>query len=135
MKKKLFVSLFWVLFAMAVFNPEPSSALTSPGSGFVKTFGKSGSLVFEIQERTGHPFYYWPRTLLGYPVRFEGISVTPQQLSLTDAQTGEPVPFQLSDIQTKDGALTFACVHFFSDLPSGGSRRFHLATRPPASGT
>ncbi len=96
----------------------------------VKTFGRVGSLVFEIEDRLEHPSYWWPRTLLSYPVRFEGVRVKPEQLSLARLDAGSLTPFQLSGVQLENGFLKFAFVNFFADLPSGASRRFELTNRP-----
>jgi hypothetical protein len=38
----------------------------------VRTFRPEGTVRFEIKDRLDHPSFFWPRTLLSYPVRFEG---------------------------------------------------------------
>lgn len=88
--------------------------------------GNSGSLRFEFTDRIKLPQYKWPRTLLEYPVRFEG-NLSPEQLRLTDLSTGKEVPFQLSSVKLDNGNLRTAVVSFFSDLPSGGKFRFELS--------
>lgn len=95
----------------------------------VKTMGTSGSLRFEFTDRIKLPQYKWPRTLLEYPVRFEG-NLSPEQLRLTDLSTGKEVPFQLSSVKLDNGNLRTAVVSFFSDLPSGGKFRFELTKAP-----
>jgi hypothetical protein len=91
-------------------------------------FGPSGELVFRLHDPLAHPFIWWPRTLLEYPVRFEG-RVGPNGLSLTDG-AGNPVPFQLAGVTLRAGMLQSATVCFFSDLPSGGTRVFALKSAP-----
>lgn len=100
----------------------------------VKTFGPEKKLALELRELTGHPLYWWPQTLLNYPVRFSGANVRPGELSLRSLDTGQPVPFQLSQVKLENGYLSFAVVSFLSDLPSGGRRRYELIAAKP-SGT
>jgi hypothetical protein len=83
----------------------------------------TGELTFRLHDSLEHPFIWWPRTLLEYPVQFSG-PISPGQLTLTDAE-GKPVPFQLSNVKPHS-----ATVSFFSDLPSGGTRLFTLKTAP-----
>ena len=110
-------------------------ALSATGAGtavadtrplYLRTFGPQGTLRFELVDHIKTPQYHWPRTLLTYPVRFEA-KVQPGQLRLRDVVTGKAVPFQLSAVKLTGGALTFAEVNFFSDLPSGGKRQFELS--------
>ena len=80
---------------------------------------------FHLQDHIAFPTYFWPRTLLHYPVHFEGQGIRPGDLRLRDA-AGAEVPFQLTDIQAGDGFLRSATVSLISDLPSGGKRDFVL---------
>ncbi|HUW33014.1 MAG TPA: hypothetical protein VM223_15505, partial [Planctomycetota bacterium] len=109
---------------------------TSTCSAQVRSFTPGQKLQFEIKDLLDHPLYHWPRTLLTYPVRFAG-DVRPEQLRLANPGTGEAVPFQLSDVRLEKGRLTFACVSFFSDLPSNAVRQFELSaadgSAPPAA--
>jgi len=68
----------------------------------------------------------WPKTLLEYDVDFSASPVEQNELTLTDVNTNQPMPFQLTDIQTENGRLKSATLCFFSDLPSGGKRNFLL---------
>jgi hypothetical protein len=97
---------------------------------FSKThiFPSTGTLRFELRELIEHPFYSWPRTLLTYPVDFTNASIQADQLTLINLETNRAEPFQLSQVETSNGKLKFALVHFFSDLPSGATRRFELRT-------
>ena len=61
-------------------------------AGAPRVFGPSGELTFRLADRLDHPFVWWPRTLLEYPVRFDARS-TPGSLTLVDG-AGAPVPFQ-----------------------------------------
>lgn len=77
---------------------------------------------FVIQDHLDHPFYWWPRTLLSYPIELRQSGVALERLSLTSVETGERVPIQFSDVTPGRAML-----HFFSDLPSGGRREFVLS--------
>jgi len=99
---------------------------------FVYDFPASGSLTLVLKDRLDHPFYWWPRTLLNYRVRFAGARVRPGGLALTE--TGKPVPMQLSEARLRDGYLESALVSFQSDLEPGGERRFELSRRTPDGG-
>ena len=112
-------------------SSAPQRSAFAAQTGPPKTF-RDAAVSFVLEDELHHPFYWWPRTLLSYPVRFEE-GVRPEALSLvrTDTAAARPVPFQLSDVETDgSGRLASARVHFFSELPSGGKRRFELTTRP-----
>jgi hypothetical protein len=101
----------------------PFQAHTGP----TRKFPSQGPLVFELRELIDHPFYFWPKTLLTYPVNFEEVNIKgADQLSLIRTDTGQQEPFQLTGIDTKNGKISFAYVHFLSDLPSGATRRFEF---------
>jgi hypothetical protein len=68
----------------------------------------------------------WPKTLLEYDVDFSAYPVKQNELALTDVNSNQFVPFQLTEIQTENGSLKSATLCFFSDLPSGGKMNFHL---------
>ena len=86
----------------------------------------SGRIAFVLEDPLEHPFYHWPRTLLGYPVECDGpLDSGHWQLIRTD--TGEMVPFQVSLRASDNSGQTRAVLHFFSDLPSGGRREFVLS--------
>jgi hypothetical protein len=72
----------------------------------------------------------WPRTLLEYSVDFSAYPVKQNELALTDVNSNQQIPFQLTDIQAENGRLKSATLCFFSDLPSGGFRNFHLYKIP-----
>ncbi len=112
------------------FHPCFFICLSHQASAQVKTFGADGSLRFEIKDLLEHPFFWWPRTMLNYPVNFDGARVKAEQLALVRVETGERVPFQLSGMQAEGGYLKFATVSFFADLPSGAKRQFELTTSP-----
>ena len=97
---------------------------------YLKTFPAGGVLRFALQDHIQHPAFWWPRTLLTYPVDFSGADVPEGGLALLDG-AHHPVPFQLSAVRTQHGKLRFARVSFFSDLPSGGTRLFELRRAVP----
>lgn len=78
-----------------------------------------------LDDPLDQPFYWWPRTLLDYPVEFDP-SIDRDHLELIRTDTGEAVPFQLSDISTDSVGSHTATLHFFSDLPAGDHREFVL---------
>ncbi|WP_309720018.1 hypothetical protein, partial [Armatimonas sp.] len=76
---------------------------------------------FVLSDPLEHPFYWWPRTLLQYPLVFD----QPADLSrmvLVRTETGEQVPVPLSDVVRDRVGATRATLSFLSDLPSGGHR-------------
>ncbi|HWC98893.1 MAG TPA: hypothetical protein VG456_19165 [Candidatus Sulfopaludibacter sp.] len=90
------------------------------------TWDQTGQIRFVLTDRLDHPFYYWPRTLLAFPIDFRQ-SVELNRLVLKRADTGETVPIQFADVVHEGSALRSATLHFFSDLPSGASREFVLS--------
>jgi hypothetical protein len=95
-------------------------------TGPTRKFPKEGPLVFELRELINLPFYFWPTTLLTYPVSFDDLTIYPDQLSLIRTDTNQQQPFQLTDLRLENGRLKSAMVHFLSDLPTGSTRRFEL---------
>ena len=85
----------------------------------------SGKAEITIEDHLHHPFYWWPTTLLSYPIIFNE-AVAEKELILVNGQTGNQQPFQLIDVgKTPEGKIS-AMLHFMSDLPSGGKRVFTL---------
>jgi hypothetical protein len=82
------------------------------------------AVTFRLHDPIGHPFIWWPRTLLEYPLTFAP-PVSLDGLTLRD-EHDSAVPFQLSKVKMRDGKVESATVCFFSDLPSGGTRVFVL---------
>ena len=81
---------------------------------------------FVLEDVLEHPFYWWPRTLLRYPIESD-VAIDPSRWDLRNAETGEAVPFQFSGgTRAADGSHR-ATLKFFSDLPSGGRREFILS--------
>ena len=87
----------------------------------------SGQIRFQLNNPLDHPFYWWPRTLLGYRVRFEK-PVDLRRLRLARTDTGEHIPIQFSEADSHSGTLRTAMLHFFADLPAGARREFVLHT-------
>ena len=112
--------------AWVVFLSPLSEAQTQDS---FRTFAVGGNLHFQFTNRIKLPQYKWPRTLLSYPVHFEG-KVLPDQLRLTDSITGKEVPFQLSSVVLENGYLRSATVNFFSELPSGGHFDYQFSNAP-----
>jgi len=81
---------------------------------------------FVLNDSLEHPFYWWPRTLLSYPIEFHE-PVELDHLVLTRTDSGERIPIQFSDVIHTNAALHSANLNFFSDLPSGGNREFVLS--------
>jgi len=90
----------------------------------------SGKAEIKLQDHLHHPLYWWPNTLLSYPIVFnEDADI--QDLVLTDRQTGTEYPFQLSDIKSASDGRKEAVLSFFASLPSGGSYDFLLKKGAP----
>jgi len=90
----------------------------------------SGKAEIILEDHLNHPFYWWPNTLLNYPVLFnEAISV--DELVLIDGKTGIQQPFQITGLGKSSGGKTEAVIHFMSDLPSGAKRVFILQKGVP----
>ncbi len=73
-----------------------------------------------------HPFYWWPRTLLTYPIEFQS-PIDLNRLMLARTDTGERIPIQFSDVRQDHEGPHSATLNFFSDLPSGARREFVLS--------
>ena len=116
----------WILLA----NAAPASAV-----GDVRVMKPDGSIHFVLQDNLDHPFYWWPKTLLSYPVRFEAPGVLRNQLALSNAADRSPITMQLSGVKEDSGRVTFAWVNFISDLPSNGRRDFVLSSKSPLPST
>ena len=108
------------------------AALARTAAGEPRTFDAAGEMRFVVQDHLKHPFYWWPDTLVSYPVEFRQ-TIDHSRLLLTDAMTGKPVPMQLANVSRSGTGRQTATLHFFSDLPSDGRREFVLttATAPP----
>jgi hypothetical protein len=86
----------------------------------------SKHIHFVLNDPLDHPLYWWPRTLLTYPIEFEQ-PVDLDRLVLTCADTGERVPMQFSEIVRGASGVKSATLNFCSDLPSGGRYEFVLS--------
>lgn len=87
---------------------------------------REGKARFILQDRLEHPFYWWPRTLLRYPVELDpGVDLG--HLALTRVDTGDRVPVQWSGVSKESGGSVRATLNFFAELPSGGRREFVLS--------
>lgn len=88
--------------------------------------------TFTLTDRIKHPLFWWPKTMLTYKMNFSGAQIPGEEaLSLENGETGEALPFQLSQVQRcPEGFLTSATLHFLADLPSGETRSFILKKEP-----
>lgn len=97
------------------------------------TWDSTQQVRFVLADLLEHPFYWWPRTLVHFPIDFLH-PADMDSLELVRTDTGEAISLQFSEIVKQDGALRSATLHFFTDLPSGGRREFALtARRTPAN--
>ncbi|MGH9589911.1 MAG: hypothetical protein ACRD25_05925, partial [Terracidiphilus sp.] len=92
---------------------------------------QSHEIRFVLQDFLDHPFYWWPRTLLSYPIEFRSRADL-DRLVLTRIDTGERIPAQFSAIERGEGGVKSATLNFFSDLPSGARREFVLSAAATA---
>jgi hypothetical protein len=88
---------------------------------------QSQEMRFVLADFLEHPFYYWPRTLLTYPIVFRS-PANLERLALKRADTGEQVPIQFSAVERDGSGAKSATLNFFSDLPSGARLEFVLST-------
>lgn len=86
----------------------------------------SGRIHLVLQDPLEHPFYWWPRTLLSYPVAFDQPTDL-RRMALTRVDTGELIPIQFSEVVRDRLGVRSATLHFCSDLPSGARREFVLS--------
>ncbi len=99
-------------------------------SGNQPVIYKGGIAEIMFQDHLQHEFYWWPQTLLSYPVRFEE-NVSESELILTDQKSGKQVPFQFGGwTKTSDGKSS-AVLYLLTDLPSGGTFRYQLKKGKP----
>jgi hypothetical protein len=96
------------------------------------TAGQPGQIRFNLQDALDHPFYWWPRTLLHYQIEFDR-AVDPGRQMLVRVDSGEEIPFQISDIVRDASGSHRATLSFFSDLPSGARREFVLSAADSAA--
>ena len=87
----------------------------------------SGEIRFVLSDPLEHPFYWWPRTLLSYPIEF-AVGVPLDHLQLKRVDTNEIVAIQFSNVMEGSSGVRSATLHFISDLPSGGRREFVLSS-------
>lgn len=104
--------------------PEPVSVENSLSIEPV-VWNKLRKIRFLLSDVLDHPFYWWPRTLLSYPIEFQALADL-DRMQLTRVDTGEPVPIQFSNVVEGSSGIRSATLHFFSDLPSGTQREFVL---------
>lgn len=88
---------------------------------------RSRKIQFVLNDSLNHPFYWWPRTLLAYPIEFHQ-PCDLNRLQLTNTDTGEQIPIQFSEVVKSGNGLKSATLNFFADLPTGGRREFVLSS-------
>ena len=79
---------------------------------------RSHELRFVFEDRLEHPFYWWPRTLLTYPIQFRS-PVDLDRLALTRVDTGEQIPIQFSRIVHGPGGVESATPDLVARLAGG----------------
>ena len=107
--------------ARRLWSAENNSPRIAPA-----VWDSSKSIHFVLSDLLNHPFYWWPRTLLTYPIEFQQ-PVDLDRLTLTRADTGERVPTQFSAIVRDTSSVKSATLNFGSDLPSGVRYEFVLS--------
>lgn len=101
------------------------AATEAPAKFGPLTLGGTGPVQFVLQDLLEHPFYWWPRTLLSYPVQLDA-GVDLSKLVLVRVDTGDRIPIQFSDVSSDPAGPRRVTLNFFCDLPSGGRREFAL---------
>jgi hypothetical protein len=97
-----------------------------PSSSIAASWDSSRKIKFILSDPLEHPFYWWPRTLLSYPIEFHQ-PVELDRLMLSRTDTGERISIQFSEVVQGHDGLKSATLNFFSDLPSGAHREFVLS--------
>lgn len=92
----------------------------------------AGKAEINHQDHLHHPYYWWPNTLLSYPIVFEE-DVAVGDLVLIDKQTGSQYPFQLTDVEKTPEGKQKAVLSLFAGLPSGGFFDYILKKGNPES--
>lgn len=95
-----------------------------------RTWDRSHNIRFVLSDALDHPFYWWPKTLITYPIEFQD-PVNLNRLVLTRIDTSESVPLQFSEVARDQKGIQTAKLNFFSDLPSGAHREFSLSLGSP----
>ncbi|MEI6679054.1 MAG: hypothetical protein WCL21_10635 [Mariniphaga sp.] len=80
----------------------------------------SGKAEIKYEDHLHQEFYWWPNTLLSYPVVFEE-KVALEELILADQKSGKQLPFQFSGVEKTADGKTKAILNLMADMPSGGS--------------
>jgi len=102
-------------------NAAEAGSIDNP---YIHHVGANGTLHLELVERTSHPHFWWPRTLLNYRILFDQLPAHLDHAHLFDAASGGAVPFQVSDLRSLESGAWSATLSFFSDLPTGALRAF-----------
>ena len=91
---------------------------------------RSGKAEIKFEDHLHHEYYWWPSTLLSYPVVFEE-KVSVEELILMDQKSGKQFPFQLTGLEKTADGKTKAILNLMADAPSGGSFDFVLKKGNP----
>lgn len=102
------------------------AAEADPPPAAPAVWDSSKHIRFVLNDLLDHPYYWWPRTLLTYPIEFE-LPVDLDRLVLTRTDTGERVPTQFSAVVRGPSGVKSATLNFCSGLPSGGHYEFVLS--------
>jgi len=96
-------------------------------SGFGEDVGPAHR-DFVLTEYLSH---HWPSQILNYPVEFADGECYLGSLVLVEAESGERVPFQLSNVSvTRRKSLRSATLSFFGSLPANETRTYRLYFGP-----
>ena len=114
---------------MALRGALSTSSLPASAEGAVPQaaiWDSARRLRFVLSDPLEHPYYWWPRTLLTYPIEFKRPADL-TRLMLTHTGSGAKVPFQFTEVVSGSLGVISATLNFFSDLPSGGHHEFILS--------
>lgn len=116
-------------FLFAYFLIQGISVISAKDNRFIHQFDNQGTVLFVLSEKTHHPYFWWPKSLLNYNLLLKGRNDELSILQLSD-QDGKPFLFQLSDIKYKNELPVIATLNFSSDLPTDKSWLFILKPGP-----
>ncbi|MDR3061195.1 MAG: hypothetical protein LBU57_03660 [Dysgonamonadaceae bacterium] len=120
-KKKYILPVLFSLFLLTdLFGNIPQSPVIF----------REGKAEIRIKDNLCHPLFWWPATLLSYPIVFDEV-VSGDDLILIDSTTSKQIPFQLTGYRKKADGKMDALLYIMSDLPSGGEFVFFLKKGVP----
>jgi hypothetical protein len=128
LKHFLLKQMLVILLSFNCFSGSLLAQLQVPGFSKPLKWQEEGIRIY-LEDHLKVPEMSWPLTLLEYPVDFTSGSVIAKELVLIERISDRSFPFQLTSIEQENGKIKKAVLCFFSDLPSGSRKEFHLVRK------